>query len=187
MTRLRRFLLNSRSSKGAVAVEFALIFPVFVFMIFAMLDMGRYLIVQMSMNSAAQAGARAASMSATTSSTSSINRAATTNSIVVLSTLVSGDTTIAVAPGAWACPLTVSDVNDSRCQDLSQVGAPPCSSQPSNYIAIATASVTFKWITPLDTILTFADPNNPPDNVWVNRGIGDTTTIEGRAKVLCQN
>jgi Flp pilus assembly protein TadG len=47
MTRLRRFLLSSRSSKGAVAVEFALIFPVFIFMIFAMFDMGRFLIVQM--------------------------------------------------------------------------------------------------------------------------------------------
>jgi len=187
MIRLRRFLLATRSSKGAVAVEFALIFPVFIFMIFAMLDMGRYLIVQMSMNSAAQAGARAASMSATTSSTSSITRAATTDSLVVLSTLVGGDTAIAVAPGAWACPLTVTDVTDVRCQDLSQVGAATCTSQPSNYMAVATASVTFKWITPLDTILTFADPNNPPDNVWVNRGIGDTTTIEGRAKVLCQN
>ena len=189
MTQLRRFLLGARSSKGAVAVEFALIFPVFIFMIFAMLDMGRYLIVQMSMNSAAQAGARAASMSGTISSISQITRSSTTDSIVRLSTLGNQgvlDIT-GVSPGAYVCPLNVDSVSDIRCNDQSVPGAVTCLTSPSNYSAIAIASIDFKWITPLDTILTFADPNNPPDNVWVNRGIGDTTTIEGRAKVLCQN
>ena len=189
MIRLRRFLLATRSSKGAVAVEFALIFPVFIFMIFAMLDMGRYLIVQMSMNSVAQAGARAASMSANVSSISQMTRSSTTDSIVRLSTL--GDQGVldvtGITPGAYVCPLNVDVVSDVRCVDQALPGATTCTSSPSNYAAIAVASVTFKWITPLDTILTFADPNNPPDNVWVNRGIGDTTTIEGRAKVLCQN
>jgi Flp pilus assembly protein TadG len=187
MTRLRRFLFGARSSRGAVAVEFALIFPVFIFMIFAMLDMGRYLIVQMSMNSAAQAGARAASMSATTSLISTATSSSSTGSIVRLSTLDANSDTTSIAPGAFVCPLNVDTVSDVRCVDQALPGATNCTSSPSNYAVIAVASVTFKWITPLDTILTFADPNNPPDNVWVNRGIGDTTTIEGRAKVLCQN
>jgi Flp pilus assembly protein TadG len=185
MIRLRRFLLATRSSKGAVAVEFALIFPVFIFMIFAMLDMGRYLIVQMSMNSAAQAGARVGAMSPTLSVIATQIAGSTTDSLVRLSTLDSQTDISSVTPEAYGCPLNVSDVNDIRCSVLTDTVR--CSSQPSNYAVIAVASVTFKWITPLDTILTFADPNNPPDNVWVNRGIGDTTTIEGRAKVLCQN
>jgi len=184
---LRRLLLSSRRSEGAVAVEFALIFPVFIFMIFAMLDMGRYLIVQMSMNAAAQAGARAASMSATTSAISTITRSSTTDSIVRFSTLDSISDISSVAPAAYVCPLSVDNVADVRCIDQALPGATICTSSPTNYSAIAIAAVTFRWLTPLDTILTYADPNNPPDNVWVNRGIGDTTTIEGRAKVLCQN
>lgn len=186
---LRRSLLSSRRSEGAVAVEFALIFPVFIFMIFAMLDMGRYLIVQMSMNAAAQAGARAASMNASVSSISQITRSSSTDAIVALSTLgTEGVLDITgITPGAYVCPLNVDNVADVRCVDQALPGATTCLSSPTNYAVISIASVTFRWLTPLDTILTYADPNNPPDNVWVNRGIGDTTTIEGRAKVLCQN
>ena len=43
---------------GAVAVEFVIIFPVFLFMIFFMVDAGRYLTVQMALNNAAEVGAR---------------------------------------------------------------------------------------------------------------------------------
>jgi hypothetical protein len=139
------------------------------------------------MNSAAQAGARAASMSATTSYITQATRVSSTDSIAVLSTLTGGDDITAIFPGAYVCPINVTDVADARCVDQSVPGATSCASSPTNYTAVAIAAITFKWITPLDTILTFADPNNPPDNVWVNRGIGDTTTIEGRAKVLCQN
>ena len=182
---LRRLLLSSRRSEGAVAVEFALIFPVFIFMIFAMLDMGRYLIVQMSMNAAAQAGARAGSMSPTLSVISTQISGSSTDSIVRFSTLDGQSDISSITPEAYACPLNVTDVTDIRCSALSDTVR--CTSQPNNYAVIAVAAVTFRWLTPLDTILTYADPNNPPDNVWVNRGIGDATTIEGRAKVLCQN
>ena len=187
ITRLRRFLLGTRSSKGAVAVEFALIFPVFIFMIFAMLDMGRFLIVQMSMNSAAHAGARAASMSATSSTIAQVTRSSTTDAIVRLSTL--GDQgvldTTGVTPEAYACPLNVEDTSDPSCNLLTDTVR--CNSQPNNYAVISKASITFKWLTPLQWLLTYSSPDNPPDNIWVNRGLGDTVTIQGRAKVLCQN
>jgi Flp pilus assembly protein TadG len=187
MTRLRRFLLSSRSSKGAVAVEFALIFPVFIFMIFAMFDMGRFLIVQMSMNSAAHAGARAASMSATASTISQITTSSSTDAIVRLSTL--GDQGVlditGITPEAYACPINIENVNDASCSLLNDTVR--CNTQPSNYAVIAKASVTFKWLTPLQWLLTYSTPDNPPDNVWVNRGLNDTVTVQGRAKVLCQN
>ena len=48
--RRRFFFLRSNSDFGAAAVEFALILPVFLLMLFFMIDAGRYLLVQMSLN-----------------------------------------------------------------------------------------------------------------------------------------
>jgi hypothetical protein len=54
---------------------------------------------------------------------------------------------------------------------------------------MARASVTFKWITPLGLIIDLADPNlvGPNGSIYFNRIATDTTTIEGKAKLLCQN
>ena len=183
ITRLRRFLLGTRSSKGAVAVEFALIFPVFIFMIFAMLDMGRFLIVQMSMNSAAHAGARAASMSADLSVISTQISSNSSVSLVRLSTLDPQTDITSITPEAYSCAVDATDV--SQCTLLNDTNR--CLTQTAKPMVLTTASVTFKWLTPLQWLFTYTSPDNPPDNIWVNRGIADTVTVEGRAKVLCQN
>ena len=205
MTRLRHWLIIKRESdRGAVAVEFALIFPIFLFMILFMLDAGRYLMVQMAMNNAAEVGARSVSYGADLTTTVTQIRTSTADSVVRLSTLDSTASTSGVVTGEYICPLNsesyyatnpVTQVYgpspDGNCTDLSNQGnsGVNCSTVPANYRAMARASVTFKWITPLGLIIDLADPNlvGPNGSIYFNRNATDTTTIEGKAKLLCQN
>ena len=205
MTRLRHWLIIKRESdRGAVAVEFALIFPIFLFMILFMLDAGRYLMVQMAMNNAAEVGARSISYSADTTTTNTLVATTVTDAIVRLSTLDSTSSHLGVVAGNFICPLNsesyyatnpVTQVYgpspDGNCTDLSNQGnsGVNCSTVPANYRAMARASVTFKWITPLGLIIDLADPNlvGPNGSIYFNRNATDTTTIEGKAKLLCQN
>ena len=205
MTRLRHWLIIKRESdRGAVAVEFALIFPIFLFMILFMLDAGRYLMVQMAMNNAAEVGARSISYSADTTTTASLIRSSVTDAIARLSTLDSTATSLGISAGEYVCPLNSETyvgpnpltgisglVPDGNCFDLSvqSYSGVNCSTVPANYRAMARASVTFKWITPLGLIIDLADPNlvGPNGSIYFNRNATDTTTIEGKAKLLCQN
>lgn len=205
MTRLRHWLFFKRETdRGAVAVEFALIFPIFLFMILFMLDAGRYLMVQMAMNNSAEVGARSVSYGADLTTTVTQIRTSTADSVVRLSTLDSTASTSGVVTGEYICPLNsesyyatnpVTQVYgpspDGNCTDLSNQGnsGVNCSTVPANYRAMARASVTFKWITPLGLIIDLADPNlvGPNGSIYFNRNATDTTTIEGKAKLLCQN
>jgi Flp pilus assembly protein TadG len=205
MTQLRhRLFFKRETDRGAVAVEFALIFPIFLFMILFMLDAGRYLMVQMAMNNAAEVGARSIAYSADTSTTSTQIKTAVTQAVVRLSTLDSTTDVGGISPGEYICPLNsesyyatnpVTQVYgpspDGNCTDLSNQGnsGVNCSTVPANYRAMARASVTFKWITPLGLIIDLADPNlvGPNGSIYFNRNATDTTTIEGKAKLLCQN
>jgi Flp pilus assembly protein TadG len=205
MTQLRhRLFVKPETDRGAVAVEFALIFPIFLFMILFMLDAGRYLMVQMAMNNAAEVGARSVSYGADLTTTVTQIRTSTADAVVRLSTLDSTATTTGVVTGEYICPLN-SESNyslnpvtqvygpspDGNCTDLSNQGnsGVSCSTVPANYRAMARASVTFKWITPLGLIIDLADPNlvGPNGSIYFNRNATDTTTIEGKAKLLCQN
>ena len=205
MTRLRHWLIIKRESdRGAVAVEFALIFPIFLFMILFMLDAGRYLMVQMAMNNAAEVGARSISYSADTSTTSTQIKTAVTQAVVRMSTLDVTTDIGGISAGEYICPLNSETyvgldpltgisglVPDGNCFDLSvqSYSGVNCSTVPANYRAMARASVTFKWITPLGLIIDLADPNlvGPNGSIYFNRNATDTTTVEGKAKLLCQN
>ncbi|MEY2915768.1 MAG: TadE-like protein, partial [Actinomycetota bacterium] len=68
-------------------MEFALIFPVFIFMVFFMLDAGRYLTVQMALNNAAQVGAREIAISADPTDAATAMRSSVPGAMVNLSTL----------------------------------------------------------------------------------------------------
>jgi Flp pilus assembly protein TadG len=199
-----RLFFKRETDRGAVAVEFALIFPIFLFMILFMLDAGRYLMVQMAMNNAAEVGARSISYSADTTTTSTLVSSTVTDAVVRLSTLDATSSHLGVVAGGYICPLNsesyyatnpVTQVYgpspDGNCTDLSNQGnsGVNCSTVPANYRAMARASVTFKWITPLGLIIDLADPNlvGPNGSIYFNRNATDTTTIEGKAKLLCQN
>ena len=186
---------------GAAAVEFALILPVFLFMIFFMLDAGRYLTVQMALNNAAEVGARSIALGQGVSTTASLARGSLGSAAVRLATLMGTDTALAVSVGSYLCPIN-SESNqyldpatgqfvvdpDGNCINLS-ANQVSCQTALPNYRAMARVSVTFKWLTPLGLILQLVDPSlvGPGGSSYFNRNPEDTTTIEGKAKLLCQN
>jgi Flp pilus assembly protein TadG len=186
---------------GAVAVEFALILPVFLFMIFFMLDAGRYLTVQMALNNAAEVGARSIALGQGVSTTATLAHTSMTNGVVRLATLVATDEVGSATVEGFLCPIN-SESNqyldpatgqfvvdpDGNCINLS-ASQVSCQTALPNYRAMARVSVTFKWITPLGLILQLVDPSlvGPGGSNYFNRNQDDTTTIEGKAKLLCQN
>ena len=194
-------MCEMRTDDGSVAVEFALILPVFLFMIFFMVDAGRYLSVQLALNNAAAVGARSIALGQGVSSATSLSRGSTSTSVVRLATLVPTDSTLVLTVGEYICPIN-SESNttfdpvtgqvfanpDGNCTDLS-ANQVSCQAALPNYRAMARVSLTFKWLTPLGLITHLVDPAlvGPGGSSYFNRNADDTTTIEGKAKLLCQN
>jgi Flp pilus assembly protein TadG len=186
---------------GAVAVEFALILPVFLFMIFFMLDAGRYLTVQMALNNAAEVGARSIALGQGVSDVARFAHGSVGDATVRLATLVPTSSAVGASVGEYICPIN-SESNqyldpatgqfvvdpDGNCINLS-ANQVSCQTALPNYRAMARVSVTFKWITPLGLILQLVDASlvGPGGSNYFNRNQDDTTTIEGKAKLLCQN
>jgi Flp pilus assembly protein TadG len=186
---------------GAVAVEFALILPVFLFMIFFMLDAGRYLTVQMALNNAAEVGARSIALGQGVSSVARLASGSLGDATVRLATLVPTSDVGGASVEGFLCPIN-SESNeyldpatgkfvvdpDGNCINLS-ANQVSCQTALPNYRAMARVSVTFKWLTPLGLILQLVDPSliGPGGSSYFNRNPEDTTTIEGKAKLLCQN
>jgi TadE-like protein len=200
----RRWVAGDYRDRGAVAVEFALIFPVFLFMILFMLDAGRYLTVQMALNNAAEVGARSIAVSSDPTVTATQVRGSFPDTMVHLSTLdpqlSSGDAVV----GQYICPLysenyystdLVTGVYgpnpDGNCTDLGTqaYASVNCGTVGANNRAMARVYVTFKWITPLGLIINLANPQDvgPGNSIYTNRNDTDTTIIEGKAKLLCLN
>ena len=192
---------GKRNDGGAVAVEFALILPVFLFLIFFMLDTGRYLTVQMALNNAAEVGARSIALGQGVSTTATLASSSLGDAMVRLGTLVGTDTRFAASVEGFLCPIN-SESNqyldpasgqfvvdpDGNCINLS-ANQVSCQTALPNYRAMARVSVTFRWITPIGLILQLVDPSlvGPGGSSYFNRNQQDTTTIEGKAKLLCQN
>jgi len=184
-----------------VAVEFAIIFPVFLFMLLFMLDVGRYLTVQMVLNNASQVGARYVAISGDITTASTQVRATVPDSIVRLSTLDPQSTSAGVGVTEAICPLysenyTTVDLNgnsvtvpDGNCTALSSASSVSCSTVVANNRAMSAVTVSFKWITPLGLIISLADPATigPGNSIYFDRNATDTTLIEGKSKLLCQN
>jgi len=185
-------------------MEFALIFPVFIFMVFFMLDAGRYLTVQMALNNAAQVGARSMSFSGdpTVTTDQVLNNVA--DSMVKLSTLDSQSSAAGVNVGEFVCPLNSESYQsvdpftgalgpnpDGNCYNIADpaYSSMSCFTAGNNYRAMARVWVTFKWITPLGLLVNLASPDEfgPNGSIYFNRNDSDTTMIEGKAKLLCQN
>lgn len=185
-------------------MEFALIFPVFIFMVFFMLDAGRYLTVQMALNNAAQVGAREVAVSADPTAASNLILAGLPDSIVRLSTLDTSSTAAGVNVGQYVCPLNSEKYQsvdvmtglpaanpDGNCFNIADplYSSISCTSVGTNFRAMGVAALTFKWITPLGLLVNLASPDEfgPNGSIYFNRNDSDTTMIEGKAKLLCQN
>ncbi|MFM5905725.1 MAG: TadE/TadG family type IV pilus assembly protein [Micrococcales bacterium] len=200
--RRRFFFLKTKSDFGAAAVEFALILPVFLMMLFFMIDAGRFMLVQMSLTSAAQNGARAIAYGADTSTVTSLIKSSIATPIVRLSTLDSSSTSAAVSTGNYVCPLNsenysgvdpltglTTTIPDGNCTDLSAPAnsAINCQTVLSNYRAKATASLTFKWLTPIYVFTRYLDPSLVgPDGSILQNSERDLIPIVGSGKILCQ-
>jgi hypothetical protein len=193
--------LGESGDRGAVAVEFALIFPVFLFMILFMLDAGRYLTVQMALNNAAEVGARAVAESTDSTIVANQIRVAVPDSIVRLATM-DAQNQLGIAESQFVCPLYSenyigADPNtgiygpspDGNCTDLGTTSGTSCSTVLANYRAMARVYVSFKWITPIGLIINLANPQDvgPGNSIYFDRNANDTTIIEGKAKLLCLN
>ena len=199
------FLRASRPrDRGAVAVEFALILPVFLFLLFFMIDAGRYLTVQLAMNNAAQVGARSVALGQDVSTVTNQIDGSIPLAIIKLATMDPGQDSVAasVPVGPYLCPIlselnpmidpstgeTIAD-SDGNCVSLVDHPDLSCTTALPNYRAMAKVSVTFKWLTPMGLIVNLVAPEDvgAGNSIFFDRNSTDTTTISGKAKLICQN
>jgi Flp pilus assembly protein TadG len=135
---------NTRSEKGAAALEFAIIVPVLLLLVLGMMDIGRLLLVNMSLLSAAHQGARVSAMTSSgTAGSSSVIGAAVSNSMpsaIIQLSLLSGTSTCAgVALSSCVLPTITTS----------------CPGTNSGTTSIG-ASIAFHWLTPLELIWRFS-------------------------------
>jgi Flp pilus assembly protein TadG len=122
------------SESGAAAVEFALVVPLLLFLILTMIDMGRLLIVESTVNTASYEGARVAAKSVTRN-ISAVQQAVWASfpiSVAQLSTISQ------CATGNSGCVGVL--YSGPNCTTLASGGAPVIS---------ATVSVTFRYVNPI--------------------------------------
>ena len=193
-----RFLRHN-SESGAVALEFAIVFPVFLFMLLFLLDAGRFLLVQIALNSAAEVGARYVAMSANVTTTTEQTRLAVPDSLVRLAMLDGTVNSLGVYTTAEVCPIGAENYTqlnpangvyeaapDALCSDLNLGYS--CTTSPAGWRAVSAAQLSFKWITPVGLIQNLAYPDDLSNgSEYFMRSGGDYTTVEGRARQLCQN
>lgn len=125
------FFRKINSDSGASAVEFALIAPVLLLLIFLLTDIGRLGYVQISVNSAARESARASSFGLSTTEISAIANSTAGDAARVAS--LSSSTTV-----------TVTQVRS--CSASTTLGR-------TTEVRVSTL---FKWVTPLDLFLSVA-------------------------------
>ncbi len=103
-----------KRDRGAAVVEFALVVPILIFVIFGLVDFGRAFNTQIQLSQAAREGARLVAMSSTSSLSTRVQQAApgltVTTSVAILNasgSVIAGATTCA-ASGAVNVRLTVT-------------------------------------------------------------------------------
>ena len=139
MKKLLNRKVNKDSEKGAAALEFAIIVPVLLLLVLGLMDIGRLLLVNMSLLSAAQQGARVSAMTANIpdSSLVTVVRGAVPDAIVQLSVLGNCSTTV-----LSTCVLPTATTK--------------CAGNNAGTTTVK-ASISFYWLTPIDLIWRFAD------------------------------
>jgi Flp pilus assembly protein TadG len=137
-------------------VEFALIIPIFIFMMLVMIDFGRLLYVQISLNSASREGARASSLGLPAETAQSLARAAAPG--------VGG---LAGVGGAATLSVSVSTTSGGA-------GA-TCSGAVAGNRTEVVVATTFDWITPIGFAQSVASSSSP----------GTDQAISAKAVMLC--
>jgi Flp pilus assembly protein TadG len=122
-------LKNYRSDTAAVAVEFALILPLLITLIFAITDFGRLFYADISITSASREGARYSSLKSAGASITDIR------AIVY----ASAPNACKVARLSTCANVTVSDVPDLQV----------CNAGTSNENTVITVSTLFTWTLPI--------------------------------------
>lgn len=125
---LKRFKIL-KSEKASVAVEFALVVPLLLTLIFAITDFGRLFYAQVSITSASREGARYSSLISGGASLSSIQ-------------------TMVYASASNACKVA----SLSACTNVTVVGAPTlkvCDRNISNENTEVTVTTPFVWTLPI--------------------------------------
>lgn len=124
-----KVLLRRRDERGAAAVEFALVVPILLAILFAIIDLGFAINRYAMLNNATREGIRAASLSYTEAEiTDEINRSLSDMDGDV-SVAVTCETPVGGACGSW------------------DAGA------ASGGVAVITTSYTHSWLTPMGTLL----------------------------------
>jgi len=122
-----------RSEQGAAAVEFAIVVPLLLLILFALVDFGRMLFVQVSVTAASREGARASSVGLTTSQVDALVQSS--------------------SPGTAA----LSTMSATTVLTVAQT---PCSPAATNELTTVVVTVPFSWFTPLG-LLQFYRADNP--------------------------
>lgn len=118
-------LFSKGQDSGAAAVEFALVLPLLMLVLFLMVDFGRFFYVATSLYSASQDAARASALGMTDAQV----RAVADASLTSAGSVASGNS-------SSPAPLTLTRIICTGTPKVSQV----------------TLQVTFKWITPVNLL-----------------------------------
>jgi Flp pilus assembly protein TadG len=124
---------SSRAEAGAAAVEFAIVVPLLLLLLFGIFDYGRFFLVQMALTSGAQEGVRASVLgqSASNSNAAAIN--AVPDSVVALGVL-----------GAAA---TCDPITQRYANCISSDGTNVyCFQNPATGISSVNLTLSFTWI-----------------------------------------
>lgn len=124
---MRRGKPAQATERGAAAVEFALVVPVLIMMIFGMVDMGMAINAQAIVGNAAREGARAASFNGanTTATTNVVNSAA--------KSLIGTAPTVAIT---------------CQAKGSTTSSASYCTSAVAGDSVLVQVTYTYKWLTP---------------------------------------
>ena len=129
-TRVHRHLPSN--DKGAAAVEFALILPLLLLLILLMIDFGRLLFVQISLNAASREAARGSSLSMTSQQVK----------------VLAENSAVGVA--------AIASLGNSELVVVSRQTCDPTASFESTLVEV---HVEFQWITPMQLVQILA-PNS---------------------------
>jgi Flp pilus assembly protein TadG len=127
---------GARSDRGAAAVEFALLLPLLVLLVFGMIDFGRAINAQITITQAAREGARVLALPGGTTVGSDGNQAYQ-------------DRAIAAANGLG---LTASNVTDLPDTSTTPETGCPAGSGSTGDDAVVKVTYTFTFITPVGVI-----------------------------------
>jgi Flp pilus assembly protein TadG len=124
-----RVLLLRRDDRGAAAVEFALVVPILLAILFAIIDLGFAINRYTMLNNATREGVREASLSATQAEIESAVRASLSDMGGGVSVDVTCETPSGGSCGSWDAGST------------------------SGGVAVITTSYTHEWLTPMGKLL----------------------------------